>query len=92
MSKHPPEPYLFEVVVRNHGDPLIVRAGSLPEARNYVMDNFVAVKKLTPTEAFRAGRYGSPILNAKPEYSEFDEEADESTADPTSHASEVQHV
>lgn len=76
MSKHPAEPHLFEVAIKNNGDPFIVRAGSLAEARNFVVDEFIKVDKLSPSRAFRAGREGPDILNAKPEYSVFDDDDD----------------
>lgn len=95
MSKHPAEPHLFEVAIKNNGDPFIVRAGSLAEARNFVVDEFIKVDKLSPSRAFRAGREGPDILNAKPEYAVFDEPDDlftDPSAPPSSDAQGVQHV
>lgn len=76
MPKHPKIPHLFEVLMKKEASAqsVIVRAGSASEARDFVLDRYVAVKRLSPSDAFRAGAEGLDIENAKPEYAALDDD------------------
>lgn len=67
MPPHPRSPHL--VGVRVNGMLLcVVRAMSVPEARDYFLEQRVRIERLTADQAFHAGSMDVPLLNAKPEY------------------------
>lgn len=73
MPPHPKEPHLFEVVC-DGSSVAVIRAASTAEARDFALESFLLFRRLTPSQAFRAGAEGAEIHNAKPEYAVFDEE------------------
>lgn len=72
MPPHPKEPHLFEVLC-DGGFIAVIRAASSAEARDCAIEKFLIVRRLTPSQAFRAGAEGAEITNAKPEYAAFDD-------------------
>lgn len=71
MPKHPQEPHLVGIVV-DGAVRLVVRAMSMPEARDHYIAEHLQVVKLTPSQAFTLGSRGDIVIeNAKPEYADF---------------------